>query len=149
MRPPSPTWCGWPPAPTSTAGTTRSPARARVASTSPCARPCWSEAASDPRPRPGCGHPHRPGAGGRPPRLRPLAPPDPLLGHRSHPPHHAPGRAGRRPPVTLAPALDAVTLTDLARVAARPDFDRWHHQITRTGGCAAPIRLRGWTKTTD
>ena len=47
------------------------------------------------------------------------------------------------------PTLDPETLTDLVRVAARPDFDRWRHQITRTGGCAAPIRMRGWTRTTD
>ncbi|WP_370069522.1 replication initiator protein RepSA [Streptacidiphilus sp. MAP5-3] len=45
--------------------------------------------------------------------------------------------------------LDPITRADLLRVATAPGFDRWRQQITRTGGCAAPIRLRGWTKTLD
>ncbi|MDT7651906.1 MAG: hypothetical protein QOI36_3312 [Pseudonocardiales bacterium] len=49
-----------------------------------------------------------------------------------------------------APAvLDPTTLRDLLRVAGAPDFHRWHEQIHRTGGCANPIHLRGWTLTKD
>ncbi|WP_265562009.1 replication initiator protein RepSA [Streptomyces hygroscopicus] len=40
---------------------------------------------------------------------------------------------------------DPATLGDLLRVASAPDFHRWEDQIRRTGGCANPIRLRGWT----
>ncbi|MGW0331274.1 replication initiator protein RepSA [Streptomyces sp. NPDC003011] len=40
---------------------------------------------------------------------------------------------------------DPSTLNDLLRVASAPDFERWQHQIKRTGGCADPIHLRGWT----
>ncbi|WP_031476709.1 replication initiator protein RepSA [Streptomyces bicolor] len=46
-------------------------------------------------------------------------------------------------------ALDPITLGDLLRVASAPDFDRWQHQIHRTGGCADPIHLRGWTTRVD
>ncbi|MFJ9869814.1 replication initiator protein RepSA [Streptomyces sp. NPDC101165] len=49
---------------------------------------------------------------------------------------------------TLA-GLDPTTLGDLLRVASAPDFDRWQHQIHRTGGCADPIHLRGWTVRVD
>ncbi|MFJ2007268.1 replication initiator protein RepSA [Streptomyces chartreusis] len=49
---------------------------------------------------------------------------------------------------TLA-GLDAATLTDVLRVAASADFDRWQEQIRRTGGCSDPIRLIGGTKTID
>ncbi|MEU0003906.1 replication initiator protein RepSA [Streptomyces sp. NPDC006314] len=45
--------------------------------------------------------------------------------------------------------LDAATLTDVLRVAASADFDRWQEQIRRTGGCSDPIRLIGGTKTID
>ncbi|GAB2830856.1 replication initiator protein RepSA [Streptomyces chlorus] len=45
--------------------------------------------------------------------------------------------------------LDPVTLGDLLRVAGSPGFDRWHEQIRRTGGCADPIHLTGWTLTKD
>ncbi|WP_330355109.1 replication initiator protein RepSA [Streptomyces chartreusis] len=45
--------------------------------------------------------------------------------------------------------LDAATLTDVLRVAASADFDRWQDQIRRTGGCSDPIRLTGGTKTID
>ncbi|MCS0638751.1 replication initiation protein [Streptomyces sp. LP05-1] len=45
--------------------------------------------------------------------------------------------------------LDPATLSDLLRVAGAPGFDRLHEQIRRTGGCAAPIRLSGGTKTLD
>jgi len=38
---------------------------------------------------------------------------------------------------------DPVTLADLLRVAANPDFDRWREQVRRTGGCADPIHLSG------
>jgi hypothetical protein len=34
-------------------------------------------------------------------------------------------------------------------VASADDFDRWHDQIRRTGGCADPIHLTGWTLTKD
>ncbi|MFJ8274671.1 replication initiator protein RepSA [Streptomyces sp. NPDC094154] len=40
--------------------------------------------------------------------------------------------------------LDPITLGDLLRVAGSPRFDRWKDQVRRTGGCADPIRLRGW-----
>ncbi|MCX4700087.1 replication initiator protein RepSA [Streptomyces sp. NBC_01373] len=40
---------------------------------------------------------------------------------------------------------DPTVLNDLLRVAAAPDFERWQHQIKRTGGCADPVHLRGWT----
>ncbi|WP_406488969.1 replication initiator protein RepSA [Streptomyces phaeochromogenes] len=49
---------------------------------------------------------------------------------------------------TLA-GLDPATLTDVLRVAGADDFDRWHDQIKRTGGCTDPIRLTGATKTID
>ncbi|WP_405583903.1 replication initiator protein RepSA [Streptomyces sp. NBC_01092] len=45
--------------------------------------------------------------------------------------------------------LDAATLSDVLRVAASADFDRWQEQIKRTGGCSDPIRLIGGTKTID
>ncbi|MET8446583.1 replication initiator protein RepSA [Streptomyces sp. NPDC005209] len=45
--------------------------------------------------------------------------------------------------------LDPTTLGDLLRVASAPDFDRWQHQIHRTGGCADPVHLRGWTVRVD
>lgn len=41
--------------------------------------------------------------------------------------------------------LDPVTLADALRVAGLPGFDRWQDQIKRTGGCADPIHLTGWT----
>ncbi|MFE9445612.1 replication initiator protein RepSA [Streptomyces sp. NPDC006602] len=45
--------------------------------------------------------------------------------------------------------LDPVTLGDLLRVASADDFDRWQEQIRRTGGCADPIHLTGWTLAKD
>ncbi|QUC62063.1 replication initiation protein [Streptomyces sp. A2-16] len=45
--------------------------------------------------------------------------------------------------------MDPVTLNDLLRVASAPDFERWQQQIHRTGGCADPIHLQGWTTHTD
>ncbi|MCT9142505.1 replication initiator [Streptomyces violarus] len=45
--------------------------------------------------------------------------------------------------------LDPTTLGDLLRVASASDFDRWHEQIRRTGGCADPIHLTGWTLAKD
>ncbi|MEU4212721.1 replication initiator protein RepSA [Streptomyces sp. NPDC026206] len=45
--------------------------------------------------------------------------------------------------------LDPTTLGDLLRVASAPDFRRWQEQIRRTGGCADPVHLRGWTVTQD
>nr|WP_223190068.1 replication initiator protein RepSA [Streptomyces sp. TRM68416] len=45
--------------------------------------------------------------------------------------------------------MGTATLTDLLRVAASPGFDRWQDQIKRTGGCADPIHLTGWSITKD
>ncbi|MFF4405874.1 replication initiator protein RepSA [Streptomyces sp. NPDC001404] len=45
--------------------------------------------------------------------------------------------------------LDPVTLGDLLRVTSAPDYHRWHEQIRRTGGCADPVHLTGWTVTRD
>jgi hypothetical protein len=45
--------------------------------------------------------------------------------------------------------LDPVTFGDLLRVAGSPGFDRWQDQVRRTGGCANPIHLTGWTVTKD
>ncbi|WTI46216.1 replication initiation protein [Streptomyces longwoodensis] len=45
--------------------------------------------------------------------------------------------------------LDPVTLGDLLRVASAPDYHRWEDQIRRTGGCADPIHLTGWTTHKD
>ncbi|MEU1601120.1 replication initiator protein RepSA [Streptomyces sp. NPDC005708] len=41
--------------------------------------------------------------------------------------------------------LDPTTLGDLLRVASADDYHRWEDQIRRTGGCADPIHLQGWT----
>ncbi|SBT89305.1 hypothetical protein GA0115233_100878 [Streptomyces sp. DI166] len=41
--------------------------------------------------------------------------------------------------------LDPTTLGDLLRVASAPDYHRWEDQIRRTGGCADPVHLTGWT----
>ncbi|MFD0062819.1 replication initiator protein RepSA [Streptomyces sp. NPDC056690] len=49
---------------------------------------------------------------------------------------------------TLA-GLDPITLGDLLRVAGSDGFDRWQDQIRRTGGCADPIHLTGWSLTKD
>ncbi|WP_217622965.1 replication initiator protein RepSA [Streptomyces lunaelactis] len=49
----------------------------------------------------------------------------------------------------VADTLDPTTLGDLLRVASAPDFDRWQDQIKRTGGCAQPIHLTGWSLTRD
>ncbi|GGO47949.1 replication initiation protein [Streptomyces daqingensis] len=49
---------------------------------------------------------------------------------------------------TLA-GLDPITLTDALRVAGSSGFDRWQEQVHRTGGCANPIHLTGWTLTKD
>ncbi|WP_405481507.1 replication initiator protein RepSA [Streptomyces sp. NBC_00009] len=45
--------------------------------------------------------------------------------------------------------LDPVTLGDLLSVAGSDGFDRWQDQIRRTGGCADPIHLTGWSLTKD
>ncbi|MEU4494631.1 replication initiator protein RepSA [Streptomyces sp. NPDC023998] len=45
--------------------------------------------------------------------------------------------------------LDPTTLGDLLRVASAPDFDRWQEQIRKTGGCAQPVHLTGWSLTRD
>ncbi|MFH9332564.1 replication initiator protein RepSA [Streptomyces althioticus] len=45
--------------------------------------------------------------------------------------------------------LDPTTLGDLLRVASAVDYHRWEEQIRRTGGCADPIHLTGWTLTKD
>ncbi|MFF1847999.1 replication initiator protein RepSA [Streptomyces sp. NPDC058217] len=49
---------------------------------------------------------------------------------------------------TLA-GLDPTTLGDILRVAGIPGFDRWQDQIRRTGGCADPIHLTGWSLAKD
>ncbi|MCK8676396.1 replication initiator protein RepSA [Streptomyces lichenis] len=49
---------------------------------------------------------------------------------------------------TLA-GLDPATLGDTLRVAGSPGFDRWRDQVRRTGGCANPVHLAGWTVTRD
>lgn len=49
----------------------------------------------------------------------------------------------------MADLLDPTTLGDLLRVASAPDFDRWREQIKKTGGCAQPIHLTGWSLTRD
>ncbi|GAA1525713.1 replication initiator protein RepSA [Streptomyces albidochromogenes] len=49
----------------------------------------------------------------------------------------------------MADTLDPTTLGDLLRVASAPDFDRWQQQIHKTGGCAQPIHLTGWSLTRD
>ncbi|MEW2086915.1 replication initiator protein RepSA [Streptomyces sp. NPDC005283] len=49
---------------------------------------------------------------------------------------------------TLA-GLDPATLGDVLRVAGSAGFDRWRDQVRRTGGCANPIHLTGWTLTKD
>jgi hypothetical protein len=49
---------------------------------------------------------------------------------------------------TLA-GLDPTTLGDLLRVARSDGFHRWRDQVHRTGGCANPIHLTGWTLTKD
>ncbi|MET8577217.1 replication initiator protein RepSA [Streptomyces sp. NPDC005012] len=48
-----------------------------------------------------------------------------------------------------AAGLDPATLADLLRVAGSPGFDRLQDQIKRTGGCADPIDLKGFTITRD
>lgn len=45
--------------------------------------------------------------------------------------------------------LDPTTLGDLVRVASAPDFARWQDQIRKTGGCAQPVHLTGWSLTRD
>ncbi|MFI1660262.1 replication initiator protein RepSA [Streptomyces sp. NPDC020472] len=49
----------------------------------------------------------------------------------------------------LQAGLDPATLSDLLRLAGSPGFDRLTEQLRRTGGCTAPIRLTGTTKTLD
>ncbi|MGW1869761.1 replication initiator protein RepSA [Streptomyces mauvecolor] len=46
-------------------------------------------------------------------------------------------------------ALDPATLTAALRVAGAPDYARWEDQIRRTGGCANPVHITGWTFTKD
>jgi hypothetical protein len=48
-------------------------------------------------------------------------------------------------PLTRTTTLDPTTLGDLLRVASAVDYHRWEEQIRRTGGCADPIHLTGWT----
>ncbi|MEU9579130.1 replication initiator protein RepSA [Streptomyces chilikensis] len=48
-----------------------------------------------------------------------------------------------------AAGLDPATLDDVLRVAGSPGFDRWKDQVHRTGGCADPIHLTGWTLAKD
>jgi hypothetical protein len=51
--------------------------------------------------------------------------------------------------VLVSDLLDPTTLGDLLRVASAPDYHRWEDQIRRTGGCADPIHLTGWTTHKD
>ncbi len=44
---------------------------------------------------------------------------------------------------------DPATLGDMLRVASAPDYQRWHEQIHRTGGCSDPIHITGWTLAKD
>ncbi|MFI6146127.1 replication initiator protein RepSA [Streptomyces sp. NPDC051109] len=44
---------------------------------------------------------------------------------------------------------DPATLGDMLRVASAPDYQRWHEQIRRTGGCSDPIHITGWTLAKD
>ncbi|MGW3400400.1 replication initiator protein RepSA [Streptomyces zhihengii] len=53
-----------------------------------------------------------------------------------------------QPTATAAP-LDPATLDDVLRVAGSPGFDRWKDQVHRTGGCADPVHLTGWTLAKD
>ncbi|GGQ58740.1 replication initiation protein [Streptomyces griseorubens] len=48
-------------------------------------------------------------------------------------------------PLTRTTTLDPTTLGDLLRVASAVDYHRWEEQIRRTGGCADPVHLTGWT----
>ncbi|MFB8782994.1 replication initiator protein RepSA [Streptomyces albogriseolus] len=47
--------------------------------------------------------------------------------------------------MTRTTTFDPTTLGDLLRVASAVDYYRWEEQIRRTGGCADPIHLTGWT----
>ncbi|MGJ7017475.1 replication initiator protein RepSA [Streptomyces griseorubens] len=47
--------------------------------------------------------------------------------------------------MTRTTTLDPTTLGDLLRVASAVDYHRWEEQIRRTGGCADPVHLTGWT----
>ncbi|MFF8448882.1 replication initiator protein RepSA [Streptomyces leeuwenhoekii] len=49
----------------------------------------------------------------------------------------------------MSDLLDPATLGDLLRVASASDYHRWEDQIRRTGGCADPIHLTGWTTRKD
>ncbi|WP_406270388.1 replication initiation protein [Streptomyces sp. NBC_00191] len=49
----------------------------------------------------------------------------------------------------IVTGLDPSTLGDVLRVAGSSGFDRWRDQVRRTGGCANPIHLTGWTLTKD
>ncbi|MET7716259.1 replication initiator protein RepSA [Streptomyces sp. NPDC005407] len=51
--------------------------------------------------------------------------------------------------VAAVAGTDPLTLVDMLRVASSSDFDRWRDQVRRTGGCANPIHLTGWTLTKD
>lgn len=48
-----------------------------------------------------------------------------------------------------AVGVDPVTLADMLRVANSPRFERWQEQVRRTGGCANPIHLSGFSRTVD
>ena len=55
-------------------------------------------------------------------------------------------QTGTGGPKLLADLLPE-TVAEMARRAARPDFDRWQAQAKSCGHCARPIRLRGVTLT--
>ncbi|MEU6764815.1 replication initiator protein RepSA [Streptomyces sp. NPDC046853] len=48
-----------------------------------------------------------------------------------------------------AAGLDPATFGDMLRVVGSERFDRWQDQIKRTGGCADPIHVTGWSITQD
>ncbi|MFC4513351.1 MULTISPECIES: replication initiator protein RepSA [Streptomyces] len=51
--------------------------------------------------------------------------------------------------VAASVGTDPLTFADMLRVVGDPGFERWREQIRRTGGCAQPIRLQGWSTTVD
>ncbi|WP_329400512.1 replication initiator protein RepSA [Streptomyces melanogenes] len=51
--------------------------------------------------------------------------------------------------VAAAVGTDPITLADALRVVNNPGFERWQEQVRRTGGCAQPIHLCGYSRTVD
>src|SRR5690606_3769616 len=97
--------------------------------------------------------PHRP-------RARPRTTRRPHQGRRLHARDQQPAHRRRvRPPPPRLPRprpggpMTTPTTNDLdAAISARlraPDYRRWRAAVEATGGCAAPIRLRGTTTILD